>query len=149
MSNGADFYGTYADEPDVNISGIFAAITSVTRRMKKQAPPNGLIAHCDMLTVADYHKAFLNDREIYLTSAEIKILQYMMINRGNTVSHRQIFSQINEDMHGEYELTPELIYNAIKRLRRKLREAAHHDYIETVKDVGYRLRTLTELKTER
>ena len=125
---------------------MFAAVSSVTHRLGKQSKPSGIIAHGDILIVIDGHKAFIWDVEIYLTSAEIKILNYMMINRGNTLSHKQLYSRINESVYGDYEMTPDAVYNAIKRLRKKLKDVTQVEYIETVKDVGYRLKAKSELK---
>ena len=146
LSEGADFYNAYTDELETDISAVFAAVSSVSRRIKRQDPPNGLIAHEDILTVADYHKAFIKDVEIHLTASEMKILQYMLINRGNVLSHRQLYSQINGSADSEYEMTPDAVYNAIKRLRKKIKDVTQIEYIETVKDAGYRLKTRFELK---
>jgi DNA-binding response OmpR family regulator len=147
LSEGADFYGAFTDETETDLSTVFAAVSSVTRRIKRQDPPNGLIAHEDILVVDDYHKAFIRDTEIHLTAAELKILQYMLVNRGNTLSHRQLYSRTNENNFGDFDMTPDAIYNAIKRLRKKIKDVAQIDYVETIKDVGYRLKTRQEVKT--
>lgn len=146
LSEGADFYNAYTGEFDTDVSAVFAAISSVSRRIKRQDPPNGLIAHEDILTVADYHKAFIKDVEIHLTASEMKILQYMLLNRGNVLSHRQLYGRINDSVNGEYEMTPDAVYNAIKRLRKKIKDVTQIEYIETVKDAGYRLKTRHEIK---
>ena len=146
LSEGADFYGAFTNDFETDISAVFAAVSSVARRIKRQDPPNGLIAHEDILTVADYHKAFIKDVEINLTASEMRILQFMLINRGNVLSHRQLYSQINDNINGEYEMTPDAIYNAIKRLRKKIKDITQIEYIETVKEAGYRFRTRHELK---
>jgi len=145
LSEGADFYGVYNDTPDVDLDGVFAIVSSVNKRINKRAAPSGIIAHSDMLIVTDHHKAFIKDTEIYLTAAEIRILHYMLANRGNVLSHKQLYSRINDNNFGEWEMTPDAVYNAIKRLRKKIKDVAQTEYIETVKDVGYRLKTKSEL----
>jgi DNA-binding response OmpR family regulator len=146
LSQGADFYAAFNDSPDLDISGVFAAVSSVTRRERKRSKPGGIVAHEDILVVADYRKAFVRDAEVTLTAAELKILQYMLLHRGIALSHAQIYGQINGGLYYEKEMTPDAIYNAMKRLRKKLRDAAQADYIETVRNFGYRLRTLKELQ---
>jgi DNA-binding response OmpR family regulator len=65
------------------------------------------------------------------------MLHYLMINRGSVLSHKQIYRKVFD---GEYdESTSDVIYSTLKRLRKKIKEVSAVEYIETVKDVGYRL----------
>jgi two-component system OmpR family response regulator len=142
LNSGADFYGAYSDTPEKNIEAVLSAINSIDRRAKKKKAPNGVLAHGDILLVAHYHKVFVRDVEIKLTASEMKIFHYLMLNRGNTLLYRQIFHQISDDFFDE--LTADSLYSAVKRLRQKLRDATGIDFIETVKDVGYRLKAKAE-----
>jgi len=137
LNNGADFYGKYCKEPGQNIDGVFSAINSINRRTKKQKAPNGIISHGDILIDANRHKAFIKDKELSLTGTEMKILHYLMVNRGNVLQHGQICRKIYDDDGGTFDS----LYSAIKRLRKKILAAAQADYIETVRGVGYRLTT--------
>ena len=74
----------------------------------------------------------------------MKIFQYLVINRGNTMSHRQIYNQISDIAYDE--MSPDILYSAMKRLRKKIWDAARVDYIETVRDVGYRLKSKNEMQ---
>jgi len=139
LNNGADFYGAYFDTPETNIDAVIASINSVTRRSKKQNVPNKILAHGDILIAVNQHKAFIKDMELSLTNSELRVLQYMMINRGNILSHKQIYRNSYNDAYDE--LSPDIIYSTIKRLRKKIRKITSANYIETVKNMGYRLFT--------
>ena len=141
---GADFYGEYCPNPEQNIDAVLSVIDSINQRARKQKAPHNIISHGDILIVIDAHRAFIDDTELTLTNAEMKILYYFMVNRGNTLSHSQIYKQLNTN--GYDEPTTDIIYSTVKRLRQKIREITEIDYIETVRDVGYRLRTKNELK---
>ena len=147
LNNGADFYGKYCEKPEQNLDAVLSAITSINQRAKKRKTPQKIIAHGDILIAADTHKAFIHDVELTLTGSEMKLLHYLTINRGNVLSHRQIYQKINEDMWDE--MTGDMIYSTIKRLRKKIRDITRIDYIETVRDVGYRLKSKSDLKPKR
>jgi len=148
LNNGADFYALYCEKPEQNINGVLAVINSINQRGRKRKSPNKIISHGDILIVIEYNKVFIEDIEIVLTASEMKIFQYMMINRGHILSHKQLYSQINGGFHGEYDLTPDVIYGLMKRLRKNLRKATRFEYIETVKEIGYRLKTKTDIKNK-
>jgi len=138
LNNGADYYGKYSDEPDDNIKFVLSVINSIENRDRKRKDPNKITISEDILIVDGYNKAFINDKVVLLTSAELKVFRYLTINRGFIVSHKQIYNQVKN--HSPDESPPSSIYNIIKRLRRKLRDATRLEYIETVRDFGYRLK---------
>jgi len=138
LNNGADYYGRYSDEPNNNIKFVLSVINSIEQRNKKRKTPNKIIIHDDILIVDGYNQAFIKDKEIHLTNAEMIIFRCLMINRGNIVSHKQIHNQVTN--YSPDELTPASVYNAIKRLRKKLHDATMFDYIETIRNFGYRLK---------
>ena len=139
LNNGADAYGAYSqisEQQDLN--GVTAVVNSIDLRAKKRKAPNRLMAHGDILVAADCHKTFIKDKEVRLTKLEMKIMQYLMRNRGNTLSHEMI---LQEAYDGSEEATPDNLYSAMKRLREKIRNAVPFDYIQTVRGIGYRLVT--------
>ena len=138
LNNGADFYGGYCDKPEKNINAVVAFINSLERREKKQNVQNKIFAHGDILIVLNQHKVFIKDTEVLLTNTETKTLYYMMVNKGNVLSHNQIYRKVYDEYD---ELSSDVIYSIIKRLRKKMREINPFDYIETVRDIGYRLIT--------
>jgi DNA-binding response OmpR family regulator len=136
---GADFYATFCESPATDINGVFSAIRSINRRTTMLRTPNTRMSHGDIHVVVEHHKVFVKDEEIVLTCTEMKILQYLMSNGGQVLSHKGIASLLCERDNGE--TTPNVIYSTMKRLRKKIRDAAQVDYIETIRDVGYRLIT--------
>lgn len=144
LNSGADFYGQYCDDPEENINAVLSVINCINQRARKRKAPIDRISHGDIHIVIDYHKVFIEDVEIALTGMEMKIFQYLVINRGNTMSHRQIYSQISDGAFDE--ISRDTIYSSMKRLRKKIRDVAGGDYIETVRDVGYRLKTKREMQ---
>ena len=139
LNNGADSYGAYSkisEQQDMN--GVMAVVNSINQRTKKRKAPNRITAHGDILLAANYHKAFFMDKEVSLTNIEMKIMQYLMINRGNTLSHGMI---VEEVYGGDEEVTANHLYSAMKRLRKKIRNVVPFDYIRTVRGVGYCLIT--------
>jgi two-component system alkaline phosphatase synthesis response regulator PhoP len=138
LSAGADFYAEYCQNPEQNIEGVLSAISSISRRAARLPNRSKRISSGDIYIAADRHKAFIKDAEIVLNGTEMKIFHYLTLNRGSVVSHEDIFRRINDGEHGE--LTPDTIYSTMKRLRKKIRGAVDNDYIETIRNVGYRLR---------
>jgi DNA-binding response OmpR family regulator len=138
LNNGADYYAAYADEPETDINGVFSAIRSMSQRAKKQKSPNGIIAHGDILMAVNRHKVFIKDKELPLTGTEMKILRYLMNNRGHIITHGQLIQYAFDYLD---DVSHDSLYSAIKRIRKKMRDITQTDYIETVRDVGYRMST--------
>ena len=143
LEMGADFYGQFCDTPENNIKGVCLVINNIERRNKKIKPSNKLTINDDILMVHGDNKAFINNVEIRFSGSEIKILRYLTVNRGIVLSHEQIYDKANGNKQNE--LTLYSIYGLMKRLRKKMRDATGVDYIETVRYMGYRLRTYSEI----
>jgi len=137
LNNGADSYGEYCETPEESINTVIAVINSIERRARKKKRPNKIIAHEDFLLVSGDNRVFIKDKEVTLSNAESEILYYFALNRGYVLSHSQIYDQVSKDI---YEPSPNIIYNIITRLRKKLRAAVQTEYIETVKGTGYRFK---------
>jgi DNA-binding response OmpR family regulator len=138
MRNGADFYAPFCEETEMNIEGVIAAIEGVRRRAVKGKSPCKILAHGNILIDAERHKAFVKDKEVVLSGAEMAIFHYLLLNRGITLTHEQFFQNVYD---GNDRITTDGLYSAIKRLRKKIREVTQTEYIETVKNVGYCLWT--------
>jgi len=78
------------------------------------------------------HRAFLNDREIELTSAEWKILCALTENPGIVFSRDHLLGECLDYMAEGSERT---IDTHIKNIRKKL---GKNEWIETVRGWGYR-----------
>jgi len=138
LNNGADYYGKYSDEPEDNIKFVLSVVNSIEQRNKKRKTPKKVVIHKDILIVDGSNTAFINDIEIRLTDAEMKIFGCLVINRGSIVSHEQISAHIKN--YRPDDQSPNSIYCIVRRLRKKLRDATQRDYIETIRRFGYRLK---------
>jgi len=138
LNNGADYYGQYCDEPESNIKFVLSVMHSIEQRNKKRKAPNRVTIRSDILIIEGYNKAFVRDKEIEFTNAEMNVFRCLTANRGNVVSHAQLYNQMKN--HNPDEPTQYSVYNTVKRLRRKLHNATQIDYIETVRNFGYRLK---------
>ena len=135
LNNGAYFYGSYSENPEKNISVVMAAVNSY-HRAKKQKSSTAILTYGGGLVSLLQRRVFVNDVSIDLTRQEFDILCYLMKNRGNVLTYRQIYRRV---WGGEYEDSErEILRNAIKRLREKLKIGPKGiEYIETARDVGY------------
>ena len=137
LENGADLFGQISDNPSENYTSVMACINRLQERAEQRKPLIKIATWGDIFLVPSYHKAFIADVEIRLTKNEMGILHYLLLNKGNILSHEQIYREV---FNREYdESSPEVIYSTIRRMRKKIKEITPFDYIENVRDVGYRI----------
>ncbi|MBN1190207.1 MAG: response regulator transcription factor [Dehalococcoidales bacterium] len=75
---------------------------------------------------------------IDLTAKELALLEYLVYNPNNIITRRMIEQHVwNSELDSESNLVD--VY--ISRLRAKLEEGPQKDLIQTIKGIGYRLRT--------
>lgn len=138
LNNGADYYAQYCDSPEKDINGVLSVINSQKRRKTKQKSPSQIMVYKDLLVSPEYHKVFVNDKELRVSKNEMVLLKYLIADPGRVLTHKQIRRYILQDEYDQ--LSSDHLYSIIKRLRSKLREASgQQEYIETIRDVGYRL----------
>lgn len=130
LDSGADDYLTKPFE----VKELCARVRAMLRRSSGSAS--------DVLTVGDlvldptlYHVA-VRGQEVKLLPKEFQLLQFLMRHPGRVFSHDALLSQV---WALESEATDEAIRSCMKRLRKKLEDAASEPLIETVHRVGYRL----------
>ena len=147
LNNGADYYAPYCGDPcgkpEDDIEGVLSAVKSANQRAGKRKSPNKLIIQGDVLLVADNYRAFINNIEVNLTKLETEIFRILLTDINENISHEQILEKI----HGDYDKAMSAnLYNAIKRLRKKIQDATGVDCIETVRNIGYRIITTKQDK---
>jgi len=136
-SLGADLFGEINDNPADNYKAVTEKLNQLRDRARQPKPLIIIRTFSDILIAPVYHKAFIGDTEITLTKNEMDILDYLMISQGAILHHGQIGRDTPyNELNG---LSSDNIYSAIKRLRKKMKDVSQFDYIETIKDVGYRL----------
>jgi len=137
LSNGADLFGAISENPNDNYDAVMACINRLNERAKQPRPDIEIVTYHDILISPSHHRAFIKDDEIHLTKSEMDVLYYLTASRGQILSHEQLYSKISNNEHSE--LSSDNIYSTVKRLRKKIKDVSHIDYIKTIRDVGYRL----------
>ena len=128
FQSGADDYLVKPFELEV----LYARILAVLRRMGKK---DGRELSCDDISL-DQEKmtAYLNGKEIVLTSLEYRVLAYLMERKGKTVTRSKLLEEI-WDSNGSY-VNDNTLTVTIKRLREKFKNPS---CIKTVRSFGYRM----------
>lgn len=88
----------------------------------------------------DIPKVFVCDKEVFLTSLELRLLFLLYSRKGRVQTRTQL---LNHVWKIEADITTRTVDTHIKRLREKLLEAGH--YILTVRGIGYRFITEGEI----
>lgn len=88
---------------------------------------------------ASRHEASLDGMVIDLTGKEFALLRYFMLHPGEVLTSERLLDHVWDEHADPFTHTVRV---TISNLRRKLREAASGELIETVVGAGYRLREL-------
>ena len=130
LNYGADQYVT----KPYNIQILLAKINGLLKRSKNSDATQTLIDRKEF--VLDISKSIIENgnNKIELTKNELKILHYLVMNRGKIVSRDEIMDYLwdSESFIDDNTLTVN-----IKRLRVKLEELGVKDIIETKRGQGY------------
>jgi len=129
---GADLYLTKAVSPKV----LAAQVKALVRRSHGHSDK---VSKVGRLTVDfDARLAYIDDRQVHLTTKEFAMLELMALRKGNTLS-KEAF--VNHLYNGMDEPDQKIVDVFICRLRKKLSDLSDGDnYIETVWGRGYILR---------
>ncbi len=88
----------------------------------------------------DNHRVFVRGQQVEpsLSDLEFRLLHLLYERRGSIVSRDQIADIVWSQELGE--ISEDMIYNTVRRLRERLKSYdEEHQYIETVRGIGYRL----------
>ncbi len=85
------------------------------------------------------HTARRGMRALELSPTEWNLLEYLLRNRGQTLSRQQILDYV---WSYEHDVQPQMVDVYISYLRRKLNVPGERDPIMTVRGMGYRLEAL-------
>jgi DNA-binding response OmpR family regulator len=114
---------------------LIARIRAVTRRTEPRARPPSTLRVAGLMIDERARRALLDDRELELTPKEFDLLATLARDAGAAVSRQQLLEEVwNTTWFG----STKTIDVHVASLRRKLGDPA---WIETVRGVGFRLRT--------
>ena len=137
LEYGADDYIT----KPFNILEVKARIKAIMRRSKKEetnSRPNKLVVKGDLKLDVEGRNVKIGDKEINLTAKEFDLLYYLASNENIVLSRQQILDHVWEY---DYESYSNLIDVYIKDLRKKIDTDENVKLIQTVRGVGYVLKT--------
>ena len=111
-------------------------LARVSVALRKVRTPQALL-HFDAITLnTDSHTVIIKDEEQKLTRTEYAILKCLMENSTGAVSKTHLLELISIDTP---DCTESSLKTHISNLRKKLRDWAGKEYIETVWGIGFRL----------
>ncbi len=132
LNAGADDYLTkpfYVEE-------LVARLHAVSRRVTGGAL--SVLAASGVTLNRMSREATVGETKVTLTAREFNLLEFMMRSPGNVYTRTQILEKV-----WEYHFDPQtnIVDVYIQRLRSRLAEAGAKEVIETVRGVGYRIRS--------
>jgi DNA-binding response OmpR family regulator len=117
-------------------SELLARIRALTRRPEKILPAELKVA--DLTLNLNEKKLMKGDEEIKLTLKEFRILEYFMRRPNQTVKRVDLTDNIWDFDYDSFSNTLEVYIN---RLRTKIDNGNGNNLIETVRGIGYKLKT--------
>ncbi|MDQ2709973.1 MAG: response regulator transcription factor [Actinomycetota bacterium] len=122
----------------------FVVLTARLRALQRRvAVPRPAVLRIDDLTLDPAeHRVRRGDREIAVTPREFGVLEFLMRNAGRAVSKDEILRAV-WDAH--YEGDDNVVEVYIGYLRRKIDQPFGRNSIDTLRGVGYRMRTTGSL----
>lgn len=115
---------------------LLARVRALLRRPAELLPNEILFSDLSMNIAT--HKVYKSNKEVVLTLKEFGILEYLMRHPGQVVKRDQLLDHVWDF---DFDSFSNIIDVHINNLRKKLagRGKDGHNYVETVRGVGYRL----------
>jgi DNA-binding response OmpR family regulator len=133
LDMGADDYIT----KPFRIRELLSRIKSITRRYGKSESSETVLEFYDLKINTFQAKVYKDQKEIFLTSLEYRLLLIFANNKGNVLSRNQILENL-WDFAGEF-VNDNTLTVYIKRLREKIEDDIQNPkIIETIRGIGYK-----------
>jgi len=131
LDAGADDYLT----KPFHFEELQARLNALIRRSVGQASP--VIENGPFLLNTSSMQVKVEDKEVSLSSYEYKLFEYLMHHQGQVKSKTELTEHIYDQ---DFDLDSNVIEVFIRRLRKKLDPLSKHQFIETLRGQGYKLR---------
>lgn len=141
---GADEYLATLSTVEESIVSGRALIRRYTVLNRQKKRPMTIITYHEILICLEYRMFFLKGKEIELTRKEFDFLYLLFSSIGRIFTHEQIYRYVwgddKDSMSENYA-----VWCLVARTRKKLRSTSDTiEYIQTVRDVGYRINMILE-----
>ena len=135
--NYEDIHSTYITKP-FRVRELISRINAILRRKGKSQDSNKKILKFKNISIHTLEaRVFKNNEEIFLTSAEYKLLLILIQNKNMVLSRAQILEKLWDVTYDFINDNTLSVY--IKRLREKIEDdSSKPQYILTVRGLGYK-----------
>lgn len=130
MNLGADDFITKPYNTEI----LLARITNVLKRTYGNLKTNNILNYKDFNLNLSNATVIYKDKSLDLTKNEVKILSYLINNRGNIVKRNSLMEYL---WKADYFVDDSTLTVNINRLRKKLEEIGIENPIETRRGLGY------------
>lgn len=119
-----------------SVRELMLRIRAILRRSEPIAPETAELSFGRVRVDNAGHRVWVDGEEVVLTALEFRLLMTLLTRRGRVQTRDVLLS----DVWGiDADVTTRTVDTHVKRLRQKLGAAG--EYVETLRGVGYRLRT--------
>ena len=130
MNLGADDFVT----KPYNTQILLARIEAILKRVNRSLTPQDVLEYKDMKVNLSNGTVSYNDKDIEITKNELKILSYLIKNKGKIVSRENLMNYLWDC---EMFIDDNTLSVNVTRIRRKLEEIGLKNIIETRRGLGY------------
>ena len=130
MNLGADDFVT----KPYNTQILLARIEAILKRVNRSSTPQDVLEYKDMKVNLSNGTVIYDDKTIEITKNELKILSYLIKNKGKIVSREKLMNYLWDC---EMFIDDNTLSVNVTRIRKKLEEIGLKNIIETRRGLGY------------
>ena len=130
MNLGADDFVT----KPYNTQILLARIEAILKRVNRSSTPQDILEYKDMKVNLSNGTVIYDDKTIEITKNELKILSYLIKNKGKIVSREKLMNYLWDC---EMFIDDNTLSVNVTRIRKKLEEIGLKNIIETRRGLGY------------
>ncbi len=132
FNSGADDYLTKPFAFDE----LLVRMQAILRRPKQILPVE--IIHGNLMLSSVDRRVYYKNKEFFLTLKEFNLLEYFLSHPNQVLTREQILDKLWDSSFDSFS---NVIDVHIKNLRKKLADLSHEEILETIRGVGYRLKS--------